>query len=405
MDGNDRAITRFTMVGHAMFHGYEMAIPLFVVVWLVAFDASAALIGTVVAVGYALIGVGAVPSGVLSDSYGSKTLVTGSILGMGAGFLLLSLATSVWLVAVALVVWGAAASVYHPAALSLLTRGTHGTGTALAYHGAAGNVGTALGPFVAAVLLTFLEWQLVAALLAVPAVAAAAYAQVASFDETAGVDGEGTVAADGGMSPLEFLAQSKLLFASGFVVVFVIAMFGGIYYRGIFTFLPDVLGQLGVFEAVVVGGEEFDPSQYLYAGLLMIGAFGQLAGGKLSDRVTPEYAIIGAFAAQVAVSLAFVPAAALGTATFLLACAALGFFVYLYAPIVQALVGETVPADVHGLSFGYVYLGVFGVGAAGASIAGIVYTYGDVEHVFVVLAAFPAAALLLAGYLALRLER
>lgn len=53
MEENDRTITLFTMIGHAMFHVYEMVIPLFVVIWLDEFDVSAAVIGTVVAVGYA----------------------------------------------------------------------------------------------------------------------------------------------------------------------------------------------------------------------------------------------------------------------------------------------------------------------------------------------------------------
>ena len=412
MDDNDRSIARFTMIGHATFHAYEMTIPLFVVVWLDVFDVSPAVLGTVVAVGYALIGVGAVPSGILSDSYGSKALVTASILGMGGGFLLVSLSPSITpspsivVLAIALVLWGAAASVYHPAALSLITRGSERQGTVLAYHGAAGNVGTAFGPFVAAILLTFYDWQLVAALFALPAVVIAVLAFRLEFDETAGVDEEVTTDGGGeGQTLREVLAGTKTLFASAFLVVFGIAMLAGIYYRGVFTFLPDVLADLAVFDPVVIAGESFDPSQYLYAGLLMLGAVGQIVGGKLSDRVNPKTAIIGAFAALVAVSLLFVPAAELGTGAFLLVCAVLGVCVYLYAPILQALVGVSAPAEVHGLSFGYVYLGTFGIGAAGASIAGIALTYGGPSLVFLVLAAFPAAAGVLAAFLLVRARR
>ena len=418
MDSNDRSIARFTMIGHATFHAYELTIPLFVVVWLDVFGVSAAVLGTVVAVGYALIGIGAVPSGILSDSYGSKTLVTASILGMGGGFLLVSASPtitellsiadspSIAVLAIALILWGAAASVYHPAALSLITRGSERQGTVLAYHGAAGNVGTALGPFVAAILLTFYDWQLVAALFALPAVVIAVLAFRLEFDETAGVDEEITTDGGGeGQTFREVLAGTKTLFASAFLVVFGIAMLAGIYYRGVFTFLPDVLADLAVFDPVVIAGESFDPSQYLYAGLLMLGAVGQIVGGKLSDRVNPESAIIGAFAALVAVSLLFVPAAGLGTGAFLVVCAVLGVCVYLYAPILQSLVGVYAPAEVHGLSFGYVYLGTFGVGAAGASIAGIALTYGGASLVFLVLAAFPAAALSLAAVLLVRARR
>jgi len=38
MDRNDRALTAFTMLGHATFHTYELVVPIFVVVWLDAFS-------------------------------------------------------------------------------------------------------------------------------------------------------------------------------------------------------------------------------------------------------------------------------------------------------------------------------------------------------------------------------
>jgi FSR family fosmidomycin resistance protein-like MFS transporter len=172
MDANDQSIVGFTMLAHAMFHTYELSIPVFVAIWLDVFPVSAAVIGGIVGVGYALIGVGALPSGILADDYGSKTLIVSSILGMGGGFLVLSLAPTVAFIGVALVLWGAGASLYHPAGLSLLSRGAHERGNAFAYHGAAGNVGTVVGPLAAAVLLTFLDWRVVAALFVLPALVA-----------------------------------------------------------------------------------------------------------------------------------------------------------------------------------------------------------------------------------------
>ncbi|ELY94634.1 major facilitator superfamily protein [Natrialba hulunbeirensis JCM 10989] len=425
MEGNDRDIAEFTMLGHATFHIYELTIPLFVVLWLDAFDISPAVLGTVVAVGYALIGVGALPSGILADRYGSTRLVVVSMLGMGGGFALISLAANVWLLAAALVLWGAAASLYHPAGLSLITRGADKQGTVLAYHGVAGNVGTALGPLVAAIMLTVLDWRVVAALFVIPALVGVAAATRLEFDEAAAMaettaDGDPIAepAADGSGAGsgtntdhqpavdtptpslrdrvAAFAAQSRLLFTGSFVLVFAIAMLAGTYYRGVFTFLPDVLAGLAVFEPVEIAGETVNPSQYAYAGLLLIGAVGQYTGGKLSDTRSPERAIIVALAALVVVSILFPIGASAGLTATLAICAALGFFVYMEAPIHQALIGKYVAADVHGLSFGYTYLGVFGIGAAGASIAGIALTYGGMGVLFAILAIFPAVALVIA---------
>ena len=94
-DAADRPVVRFAMIAHALFHAYELAIPIFVVAWLDAFSVTSALLGLVVGAGYAAIGLGAVPSGVLSDRYGSNRVVLVSVLGMGAGFALVSVATGV----------------------------------------------------------------------------------------------------------------------------------------------------------------------------------------------------------------------------------------------------------------------------------------------------------------------
>ncbi|MXV61547.1 MFS transporter [Natronorubrum sp. JWXQ-INN-674] len=403
MDRNDRTITHFTMFGHATFHLYELTIPLFVVVWLDAFDVSPAVLGTVVAVGYALIGVGALPSGALADAYGSKRLVVLSMIGMGSGFALVGLASTVWTLGLALVIWGAAASLYHPAGLSLITRGAERQGTVLAYHGVAGNLGTAVGPLVAALLLTFFDWRLVAGLFVVPAAVAVVAASRLEFDERAAVDPEAeSVTTDGGARLSAFVAQTRLLFVGGFFLVFSIAILAGMYYRGLFTFLPDVLAGLPVFEPVEVASETFEPSQYAYAGLLLLGAAGQFVGGKLSDSRSPERAIVAAFAALLVVSVLFPFVTGLGLVATIGICAALGFFVFMEVPIHQALIGEYVPADIQGLSFGYTYLGVFGIGAAGASVAGIALTYGGTPVLFGVLAVFPLIGLALAGVLLVR---
>ncbi|MFC6906702.1 MFS transporter [Halalkalicoccus tibetensis] len=403
MDKNDKTITYFTMIGHGMFHIYEMVIPLFVVIWLDIFDVSAAVLGTVVAIGYGLIGVGALPSGALADRYGSKRLVVLSMVGMAGGFVLISLAPTVWLLGIALVIWGAAASLYHPAGLSLITRGTKQQGTALAYHGVAGNIGTAIGPLVTVLLLTVLEWRLVAILLIFPALIGVFVAYRLEFDERGGTQlEEGNVIADQLQGAAKFLAQTKRLFVGGFVVVFVIAMLAGTYYRGVFTFLPEILADLPVFGSVEIAGETIESSQYVYAGLLLLGGGGQYVGGKLSDYRSPEWAIIGAFTALILVSLSFPFFVGAGLIATIIICAALGFFVFMEAPIHQALIGKYTAADIHGLSFGYTYLGVFGIGAGGASIAGVALTYGGIQLLFVVLAVFPTTGLLLAGYLIVR---
>jgi len=422
VNANDRAITALVMLAHGAVHTYEMAVPIFVSIWLVEFDViglgpaefpvTTATVGAVVTAGYGLFGVGALPGGVLVDRLGSRRLISLCLLGMGLSYILLGLAPSMLVVAVALVGWGAAASVYHPAGLSLISKGVEERGTGLAYHGIAGNLGIGLGPLVASVLLLFVDWQTVALALGAPALLAAVYAARADFDEAAAVeeaaaDGGGSKANAGVDSLAEFVTESRRLFAGTFLVVFLVVICSGLYYRGILTFLPELVRGLPGFEPVPVDtllpasladplgveagdARELEPKNYFYSGLLLVGVLGQYAGGKLTDRVPVEYGIAGAFGVLAVLAVVFVPISATGLAPLLALGAVLGAFLFVVQPMYQATVAEYTPPGTRGLSYGFTYLGVFGVGALGGGLAGAVLAYANATVLFLTLAGIAA---------------
>lgn len=399
MDRNDKSLTGFTMIAHAAFHAYELAIPVFLVVWLSEFSTTAAIIGFVVGIGYALVGLGAVPSGILADKYGSKQLVLGSILIMGGGFGLIGLSPNLWVLTIALITWGIGASIYHPAGLSLLSRGAEQRGTAFAYHGAAGNVGTVIGPLFAAVGLVFFNWRIVAFLFVIPAVIAAILAFRLEFDETAAVDTDTEEDSNGITSVHQLITDTRLLFTGGFIIVFIIVMVYGMYFRGILTFLPEILSGVESLSRQQLFGYEVEPSQYVFAGLLLVGVFGQYAGGRLSDLYSVELTLVGSFIILILASLLFVPAANAGVLSLLVICFLIGFFLYLIAPVYQAAIANYVSADTHGLSYGYTYLGTFGIGALGAPIAGSALAFTTESVLFVILAVFVGLGAILSYFL------
>jgi predicted MFS family arabinose efflux permease len=182
--------------------------------------------------------------------------------------------------------------------------------------------------------------------------------------------------------------------------VFLVGNLYGLYYRGAFTFLPDILGELPLFEPATLWGRTVEPSQYVYSGLLILGGLGQFAGGKLVDRVQAEYALVGTFAALIVVAVMFVPAAEAGIVPLLVVAGLLGFLVFMEAPINQEVISRHVPADVRGLSFGYTYVAVLGVGALGAAVAGVVLSRWDAAALFSLLAALAVVAVGLGVYLA-----
>ncbi|RKD89342.1 MFS transporter [Halopiger aswanensis] len=407
MDRNDRSIISFAMVSHAMVHTYELSIPILMLLWASEFSISIGLLAVVVSTGYAMFGLGALPTGVLADIYGSRLLIVCCLVGMGISFLVLSIAPTLPVLVFGLVCWGIAASIYHPAGLSLISTGVVDRGTAFAYHGMAGNAGIALGPLATALLLLVVDWRLVAALLSIPALLAALYALQVQFDETAGTkdrQGESDSSdATAASSLSELWTESKALFATGFSIVFIIVIFNGLFYRGTLTLLPEILttmlepvvGDLQLFEPDSPMAEEFQPSRFFYTGLLMVGIGGQYAGGKLTERVATERALMIVFASLAVTALVFIPAARGSLVTLALVGTVLGFLLFMIQPLYQATIAQYSPANARGLSYGFTYVGSFGVGALGATITGIVYEgFGELA-MFVTLAGFALLASLL----------
>ncbi len=394
------------MVGHALVHWFETAIPIFLVVWLAEFDVSVALLGLIVALGYAPFGLGALPGGILADRFGTKRLILLCIAGMSGAFLVLSVGTSIYAIAVGLVLWGVAASIYHPAGLALISTGVEDRGTVFAWHGIAGNAGIALGPFVAATLLIVFDWQLVAALLALPGIGAVLYGLSAEFDPTAAVD-DADVGPDTALSLSELVSNSKALFASAFAIVFVIVTFEGLYYRGMLTYLPEILHGLPAMDALVVPDrlEGIEPADYIYVGLLVVGMGGQYVGGKLTGRVEPARGLAVIFAVLAILAVAFVPVTNMGLGAIVVLCGVFGFFLFAIQPFYQNAVAVYTPPDSRGLSYGYTYLGEFGLGSASIAIGGFVLGELSLAAFFVLIAGFALAGGLLSAALVSGLDR
>ncbi len=404
MNANDRSIVALVMAAHGMVHTYELSIPIFMTVWLGDLGVSEGILGVLVGAGYFLFGAGALPGGILADRFGSRRLIAACFAGMGGAFVILGLLPGLWGIGAALLMWGAAASLYHPAGLALISTGVRQRGRVLAWHGIAGNVGIAGGPLATALLLIVFDWSVVAVLLGLPALAAAAGALRVSFDEMAAVGlhettEESNPTAGSGTKDLGALwRRSRGLFASGFAIVFALAALSGLYYRGVLTFLPELLTPMVTIDLPI----DVAAGRYVYAGLLAVGIGGQYVGGRLSDREGTERKLAGTLAVLAGVAVVFLPVAGLGTFALLVVSAVLGFFLFVVQPLYQATVAEYTPPDARGLSYGYTYLAVFGVGAAGAALAGALLQVAGPPLLFGVLAGIALLGAVLGAGLAVR---
>ena len=415
MDPAERRIVAFTAGSHGLVHTYELSIPILLTVWIGEFSTTAAILGFVVTVGYGLFGVGALPGGILVDRFGSKPLILACLGGMAGSFLLVSVAPNLLTLGVAIAVWGVTASVYHPAGLSLLSKSVAQRGAALGYHGIGGNLGIALGPLATALLLLAFDWRIVAAALTVPAAVVAAYgltvdvddslpeAEGAATDDRTTDTTDGDDGAKGQVSPSTIADDTRVLLAGGFLIVFAFVTFSGLYYRTFLTFLPDLLGDVlgGLIDVQLIDpespyAEEFDVARYLYVAVLMVGVLGQYLGGRIADRVPPERGLLVLMGILTLLALSFVPASE-GIATFVAVSALLGVALFTVQPLSQATVAAYSPSEARGISFGYTYLGIFGVGSLGAALAGTVLTRAGPRELFFVLAGIAALGALSAA--------
>ena len=407
MNQNDRSITAFTMSAHALVHTYELSIPILMTIWLVEFPVTTATLGAIVTVGYALFGIGALPGGILTDRFPAKYIILFCLGGMAASFLLLSTARNVPKIALSLGAWGAAASVYHPAGLSLISTGVDDRGTGFAYHGMAGNVGIAFGPLLTAILLLAFGWRTVSILLTIPAAIGILYALTVDFDEgRRDVASNGSRAGSSERSLSNVPRDARRLVVAGFGVVLVIVLCNGLFYRGTLTFLPDLLSEwlsidvaglpgLGAGERVT---REFDAARYLYVGLLMAGVGGQYVGGKISSRLRVEKTLAATFFLLSLVAIGFVPLAELGTVPLVVVAGTFGFLLFALQPLYQAAIADHTPESDRGLSYGLTYFSNFGVGALGAAITGILLTRYVPQTVFWLLATIPLVGAILSLY-------
>ena len=384
---NDRAIATFTMLAHAIVHWFELAIPIFLVVWLDAFDVSVAIIGLIVALGYAPFGLGALPSGLLADRYGPKRLVLVCLVGMSVSFSALAVAPSIYAVAACLLLWGITASIYHPAGLALISTGVEDRGTVFAWHGIAGNLGIALGPFATATLLLLFEWRLVALALAVPGILAMVYGLRVQFDPTAAVDDAD--AASGSLGAAEFRSNSAKLFAGSFLLVFAVVTIVGLYYRRVLTYLPEILHGLPAMTGLEppAGLEELSLGDYFYVGLLVAGMAGQYVAGKLTSRVPVARGLVVVFAVLAVLAVAFVPVSSMGLLVIFAYCGVLGFSLFAIEPFYQEAVAVYTPAESRGLSYGYTYLAMFGLGSVNIAAGGFLLDHATLGVFFATLAA------------------
>lgn len=378
-----RRIAWTSAVIHGLVHAAVLLLPTLLGELQRGLGASLLEILAVANVMYLVFGLAAIPAGYLADRIGSRVMLSASAAGCAAALTVMAAAPSFPAFAAGMILLGLAAGLYHPAGLSLLSRGVASgeRGRAIGIHGMGGNFGEAVAPAWAAVFAHHLGWRAGFAAAAVLSLGCVALA--ASLPGTApagrGVDAAGARPSLG--DSLRAVGRTLIAFAriSRLRWLFLSLIAGGLVYRGVLTFLPLHLSSSA-------GGMLY--ASYLTSGVLLAGLVAQRLGGELADRLPPEQLFLAEVVLYLPVLLLLGITSGMGLMVLALC---FGFLWYLAQPLVNALTATYTESRDHGMVYGLQFAATFGVGSFATTLGGLFVAAGDSRRAFI---GFAAIALL-----------
>jgi len=340
-------------------------------------------------------GLGALPGGMIYNRLGPKRLYLLCFLGSTVVTLLIAASPSLILFTAGLSVLGALGSVYHPLANSLITSKIKEYGIALGIHGAAGNVGLAAAPILAALIGSQWGWRSAYLLFAVPGIILAVWSifidmQVGKEEKKSPPVGAKTIST----SSIPFRAY----FSLPLVLIYLLNMLHSFSYHGAILFLPAYMAEnisIKIFswDSVAIGG--------MFSGIaLCTGVFGQYLGGALGQKPNLERN----FLILCAAGLPFILAMAF-TRDLLLIGAALVYFFFNFAlqPTTNILLAQRTTVAMRGTAFGIFFFAAFGLGSVASSFSGYIAQRFGLPWVFVGLS-FTTVLLIAVAYLLLKVK-
>ena len=350
-------------IGHAFTHWYPATFYLLLPLIGSELGLSYAQIGSIFTIQYAAGAISNVPGGILVDSVSRKGMLMAiSLAWVGIPYLLMGFTDAYWLLLTCAALIGIGNNLWHPTAIPLLGNLYPARrGLVMSFHGMAGNVGDAVAPLVAGLMLTVLTWRGVMAVNVLPGIVMAVlllvyFGRPQPGDEAA--SGQSAIA-----SAANVLRGFGTLLRNRTVMMLSVgSAFRSITQMSLLTFLPVFLAREMGYSAVWIGACMF--------ALQACGFAAAPIAGHLSDKVGRRQIIVSSFA-MTAVVLVFMALAGRSLA-FVFFVAILGFFLFAIRAVLQAWLLDAAPKGLAGTSIGFMF-GMQSIGAAiGPFVAGMI---------------------------------
>lgn len=371
MNRQEVSILGSTFVAHILCHSSVLLVAGLLVPLKHEFGLTEFWVTALPLLGYILMGLGAVPAGLITDRWGARPVLTVFFFFTGVSCAAAAVARSALGFAAALTALGATASLYHPTGLAFISHGIERRGTALGIHGIAGSLGlggSAIGLWMTAAG----DWRTAYWLLAAVAIVCAVVFPLLPVGHDRAKAVQPIPAARAKGLPPILVRMLVLLFAA--------TMLGGFNYRSLMTALPTYLTaeSSGVYAGAGRGG--------MVLTVFVLGGIGQFMAGRFADRASPLNLYVGLVATSVPLALLLALSAGVGGVAVAIAMG-LALVHFGTQPAENVLIAQLTPARLRSTFYGFKFLVTFGFGALGAPAVGALWRQtGTLAWSFVVFA-------------------
>ena len=364
---------------HGIMHAYLVLLP--ALIPLLKGDlGNYGTLGILTSLVFLFYGWGSFPVGFLADRVSKKRLISASMALCGVSAVLVSLSHSLPVTALALILLGIGASLYHPpgyASMALLSPEMRGR--YMGIQGLGGDLGMAISFFTTTAIGSYLGWRNAFLAWGVLGVVMAVVDMATIIDETVQVDP--TVARLGYLETLRRMFTTDHL--RNLLLVSVIVVCSGALWNGVSAFILVYINEIKGVGLLIAGGL----STFKYT----IGAFGNVLGGELSDRLGRRKILLFGFG-LFTISLLALTIAPGNLALMFLMVAILGFSFFITQSPMNALIGDVSHRNTVGVTYGVNFSIKYGIGSFAPAIAGYLATQYSMDYVFYFFAVISALA-------------
>lgn len=375
MNTEDRTIIAIS-ASHGIMHAYLVLLPAMIPILggELGDIATIGLLASLVSLFYGWL---SLPIGFIADRYSKKTLIMASMILCGGASAVIGLSPSIPIAAIGLIILGIGASLYHPcgyAHMSLVSDASRGR--YMGIQGLAGDIGMAVSYLTSSLLGVRFGWRMTFIIWGALGLAMAAIDYLVAEDIACEIP-EG-----GHAGPVETLRRmfgtverSTLIITLGIVVL------SGMLWTGVASFIMAFIEEQKGISFVIAGGL----STLKYT----VGAFAQILGGELSDRIGRKKLLLFGYAGFALSLIGFILSPS-SLPILVIIVVLLGFTFFITQSPMNALLGDVARKDTVGVTYGVNFTLKYGIGFFTPAIAGwlaLNYSYASVFYFFAALSA------------------